>query len=159
MLPIVATLLSQGLSILGNAVMAKGQEVIEEKLGIDIAASAQTPEGLLKLKQAEIDYEEFLRNAALEEDKMFLADVANAREMNARIAESANAQWLSKNVVALLAVVVVIGGGFLLWFSREADVRIAVVSLITMVLGFYFGSSKSSRGKDDAIADLIRSKK
>jgi hypothetical protein len=100
--PFIATLLAQGLGILGNAVLAKGKDVIEDKLGVDIEALAQTPEGLLKLKQLEVENEQFLLTNALENRKIDLeerkVDVDNtkdARASNTKIQESAQASWAS----------------------------------------------------------------
>jgi hypothetical protein len=36
MIPIVAALVQQGLGMLANAVMAKGQDVVEQKLGVKL---------------------------------------------------------------------------------------------------------------------------
>jgi hypothetical protein len=154
-------MLAQGLGILGNAVLAKGKDVIEEKLGIDLEKATQTPEGLQKLKQLEIDHEEFLLSNALENRKIDLQDKAldignttNARDMNTRVQESQYASFMSKNIAPILALVVVVGGGAMLWTSQNADVRTAAVGLITLVLGFYFGSTNSSQRKDATIASL-----
>lgn len=68
--------------------------------------------------------------------------------------ESSNATWLSKNIPAILALVVVVGGGIMLTTTSQADVRTAVVGLMTLVLGFYFGTSSSSRNKDATIERL-----
>ena len=161
MLPIVATLIAQGLGTLGNAVLNKGKDYIEEKLGVDLDKEAQTPEGLQKLKQLEIDHEQFLITSAIENRKIDLQDKAldignttNARDMNSRINESKEATWLTKNIPAVLALIVVFGGGAMLAFSPNPDVRTAAVGLITLVLGFYFGSTSSSQRKDVTIANL-----
>lgn len=159
--PFVATLLAQGLGLLGNAVLAKGKDVIEEKLGVDIESMTQTPEGLLKLKQLEVDHEEFLLTNALEnrkldieDKKLSLADTQNARDSNVRIQESPNASWLAKNTIYLLAFLVVVGGGWMLYAAKEADVRMAVVSAMMLVLGFFFGSTQQSHRKDNTIANM-----
>lgn len=152
---IVATLLANGLGILGNAVLTKGQAAVEEKLGIKLEPLTGNSEGLLQLKQAEIDHEEFLVNAAMQSEEMYLEDRQDAREMNTRINESANASWLSKNIVAVIALIVVVGGGSMLAFSPEPDVRTAAVSLITFVLGYYFGTTKNSKNKDDALMRVM----
>ena len=157
--PFILTLLAQGLGLLGNAVLAKGKDVIEEKLGIDIEAATQTPEGLLKLKQLEADHEEFLLTNALDDKKLDLANTQGARDMNTRINESENASWLSKNIAAILALAVVTGGGCMLAWSPNADVRTAAVGLITLVLGFYFGSTSQSHAKDKTIAGLTGAQK
>ena len=157
MLPlIVGELLAQGLGILGNAVLSKGKDVIEQKLGVNLETELATPEGKMKLKQLEVDHEEFLINSALENRKLDLQDVQGAREMNIRINESAEAAWLPKNIASILAIIVVLGGGSMLAWSPNPDVRTAAVGLVTLVLGFYFGSSSSGKTKDTTIANLSR---
>lgn len=156
---IVATLLANGLGILGNAVLTKGQAVVEEKLGIKLEPLVDNSEGLLQLKQAEIDHEEFLVNAALEEAEMYIEDVQDAREMFTKISESEHASWLAKNIVPILALIVVIGGGAVITWSPHTDVRMAAVGIVTLVLGYFFGTTKNSGTKDTTIADLARSSK
>jgi len=162
-IPLVAALLKEGLGLLGNAVLAKGKEVVEEKLGVDLSTAVGTEQGRIQLKQLEMQHEEALnafilaqREQELQADKLAYADVSNARDMNTRINESAHASWLSKNIAAVLALLVVLGGGAMLATTRDADVRTAVVGLVTMVLGFYFGSSVRSGAKDETIAKLAQ---
>ena len=52
MAPLLSLLASQGLSLLTSAIQAKGKEVIESKLGVSLDTAVQTPEGILKLKDA-----------------------------------------------------------------------------------------------------------
>jgi len=163
---LVAALLEKGLGLLGNAVLAKGKDVIEKELGIDLESATQTPEGLQKLRQLEIDHEQYLLDHAIKKAELELKDKAldignttNARDMNTRIQESQYASFMSKNIAPILALVVVIGGGAMLWTSANADVRTAAVGLITLVLGFYFGSTNSSQRKDATIANLTGASK
>ena len=153
MLPIVAGLLAQGLNLVGNAVLAKGKEWVEEKTGVKLAPN-MPPEELAKLRQFELEHEEELQRLQLEENRLTYEDTKSARDMNTRINESSNATWLSKNVPAILALVVIVGGGIVLTTTSQADVRTAVVGLMTLVLGFYFGTSSSSRNKDATIERL-----
>lgn len=159
--PLALSLMAQGLGLLGNAMLSKGKEVIEEKLGVNIEEAMQTPEGLQKLRELEMSHEEFLINAALENRKIDLQDKAldtdntkNARDTNSRIQESPNASWLAKNTIYIIAFLVIIGGGFMLYVSQEPDVRMAAVSAITLVLGFFFGTTQSSQRKDTTISNL-----
>lgn len=159
--PFVATLLAQGLGLLGNAVINKGKDYVQEKLGVDIEKLTMSPEGLAELKQKEIDHEEFLVTSAienrkidLEEKKIDVGNTENARDSNTRIQESVNASWLAKNAIYIIAFIVIIGGGIMLATSREADVRMAAVSAITLVLGFFFGTTQNNRSKDATIANL-----
>lgn len=150
---LIAPLLSQGLSLISNAVLAKGKEWVEEKTGVNLAQPLSA-EDTIKLRQYEMDHEEELLRLRVEDKRLDLADVQSARDMNTRINESVNASWLSKNVPAILALVVIVVGFILLGTTKDADVRTAVVGLMTLVLGFYFGSTSSSRAKDDTIKAL-----
>jgi ABC-type multidrug transport system fused ATPase/permease subunit len=163
MLPIVAALLSQGLGMLGNAVLAKGKDAIEEKLGINIEEAMQTPEGLQELRQKEFDHEEFLINTGikhreidLQEKALDIDNTKNARDTNTKIQESANASWLAKNTIYIIAFIVILGGGAMLAISEQADVRMAAVSAITLVLGFFFGTTNANKTKDTTIETLSR---
>lgn len=154
MLPVfLAPLLQQGLSLIGNAVLAKGKDWVEEKTGVKLDQPLSA-EDTIKLKQFELEHEEELLRLRIEDKRLDLADVQGARDMNTRINESANATWLSKNIPAILALIVVGVGFVLLAFTTAADVRTAVVGLMTLVLGFYFGSSSTSKVKDDTIRSL-----
>lgn len=150
---LIAPLLSQGLSLISNAVLAKGKEWVEEKTGVNLDQPLSA-EDTIKLRQYEMDHEEELLRLRVEDKRLDLADVQSARDMNTRINESANATWLSKNVPAILALVVIVVGFLLLGTTKDADVRTAVVGLMTLVLGFYFGSTSSSRAKDEVIRSL-----
>lgn len=150
---ILAPLLSQGLGLISNAVLAKGKEWVEDKTGVKLDQPLSA-EDTLKLRQFEMDHEEELLRLRVEDKRLDLADIQGARDMNTRINESANATWLAKNVPAILALVVIIVGFVLLGITKEADVRTAVVGLMTLVLGFYFGSSSTSRAKDETIRSL-----
>lgn len=150
---LIAPLLAQGLSLIANAAMAKGKEWVEEKTGVDLTQPLSA-EDALKLRQYEMDHEEELLRLRVEDKRLDLADVQSARDMNTRINESANATWLSKNIPAVLALIVIVVGFLLLGTTQDADVRTAVVGLMTLVLGFYFGSTSASRVKDDTIRSL-----
>lgn len=159
--PLLTSLAANGLSTIGAAVMAKGRDVIEEKLGVNLDDAMSTEEGRYKLLQLQNDHEEFLIQSALEEKRIDLdyykldqKDRGEAREMNTRINESENASWLSKNIPAILALIVVLGGGAGIIYSPDADVRLGLTSIVTLVLGYYFGTSSSSRGKDSTNAAL-----
>ena len=154
----LAPLLAQGLSLLGNAAMAKGKEWVEEKTGVNLDQPLSS-EDVLKLRQYEMDHQEELLRLRVEDKRLDLADVQGARDMNTRINESANATWLAKNIPAILALIVISVGFILLGSTKDADVRTAVVGLMTLVLGFYFGSTASSRAKDDTIRTLTGGEK
>jgi hypothetical protein len=150
---LIAPLLAQGMSLLSNAVLAKGKEWVEAKTGVKLDQPLSA-EDTLKLRQFELEHERELLTLRNEDKRLDLADVQGARDMNTRINESANAAWLAKNIPALLALMVIVAGFALLALTKEPDVRTAVVGLMTLVLGFYFGSSSTSKIKDDTIRSL-----
>jgi hypothetical protein len=165
MAPAIALLLkslaSSGLGLIGNAVLAKGKDFVEDKLGVNLEQAMGTEQGRIRLQEIQAEREEDLhafvlaqRDQELKADAQAYADTASARDMNTRINESPNAGWLPKNIAAVLALIVTVGGGVILWTTREADVRTATVGLMTLVLGFYFGSSRGSQLKDETIAAL-----
>lgn len=172
MIPIVAQLLAQGLSVLGGAVMAKGKEVVEDKLGIKLPDSL-TPEDALKLKQLEFQHEEWLITQAqsaktqeLGETKMYLDDVSNARSM--QVAALAQSDIFAKRFVYYfaigwsLATMLYIFGITFLGVPKD-NVRFAdtilgfmLGTLIATMIQFFFGSSKSSQAKDEALQAMTR---
>lgn len=163
---ILAGLIKAGLPILAGAIASAGKEVVQEKLGINVEELLGTDEGKLRLKQLELDKEEMLQDFILAQreqdirsDAAYLADVADARHMNWKINTSEYASWLSKNIVPILALIVVIGGGVGIVFSPEPDVRLGLTSVVTLVLGFYFGTTKNSSLKDSTINSLTGSVK
>ena len=59
MIPIVTALLGKGLDLVANAVMAKGKDWVENKLGVELKPD-MTSEDYAKLKIAEMQHEEEL---------------------------------------------------------------------------------------------------
>ena len=61
--------------------------------------------------------------------------------------------WLSEGVAPLLAIITIVGGFVVIWHKPE--LKTEVVAMMTMVLMFYFGSSKGSQAKDNTIKDQL----
>ena len=102
-LPVIfAALAKAGLSLLGNAVLAKGKEAIEQKLGVKIPDDPRelTPEKSAELLTAQFAHEEFLVTAALKEKELDIeADKAGQAQVTDRWkSDMASDSWLSKNV-------------------------------------------------------------
>lgn len=98
--PLVAALLQQGLSILGGAVLAKGKEAVEEKLGIKLPDGDKPldPAQVVELKKAEMQHEEWLIEAGIRREQIALETeklaVENAAAINATMqAEAAAEHW------------------------------------------------------------------
>jgi len=172
--PILGELARNGLSILANAIMAKGKDVIEEKLGVDISTKIQTPEGLLELKKLEFSHQEFLITAAQKEAERELEFVKegnrntdSARQMNVKVQESANADHISKVAAYYLDFIIVLSTIGLAYIIFCMDGKIvnqelaytAFGSLLTMcgtILNFHRGTSRGSQTKDTAIDALTK---
>jgi hypothetical protein len=157
MLPIVTALVSQGLSLLGNVVLTKGKEFVEEKTGVKLTDTLSSAD-LLRLKQFELSHEEELIRLRQEDDRLDFAlleleekNQESARTREVELAKTPNAPYLSKVIVPVLALIITIGGGGIFAFTPNSDVRMGILSLITTVLGYYFGTSYSSSGKDKTI--------
>ena len=171
--PIVATLLAKGLGLLGNAVLAKGKEWVENKVGVKLT-EALSPEAEAKLRAAQMEHEEELLRIQLESDrlsaemmKVALADTADARAREVAIASSATAPLLNKLIAPVLALVVTVGTfalfAVMLFGSldipagrKEVIIYILGVlsALSTQIVAYYFGSSHGSKVKDETIARL-----
>lgn len=104
MIPVVAALIANGLPILANALLAKGKEAVEAKIGVKLpdvsVGTTIANDKLLELKRLEIEHEESLAAMTLEQYRIE-ADIAKAEEAETSRRWTADMQsdsWLSKNV-------------------------------------------------------------
>jgi hypothetical protein len=151
--PVLATLAQNGLGLLSDAVTKKGQQVIEEKLGIDLVAKP-SPQELAQWKRAVLDHEQFLMEAAY-------GDRANARAM--QIAAMQQKDIFSKRFVYYFATFWSITAAMYIGFITfgdipEANVRFAdtilgfiLGTIIATIVQFFFGSSMGSKEKEEFI--------
>jgi hypothetical protein len=123
-------------------------------------APQMAPEQTLEFQKLLLEYEQ-------NDLKAYLADVADARDMNIKIQEAAAASWLAKNVgfmIDLLIVACTIGLVLLLYFvpipdgNREIAYAVLGVLLtgLNTVLNFYRGSSKGSADKTDVLIKSLK---
>lgn len=103
---ILAPLVKNGLTMIGNAVLAKGKDWVEEKTGVKLLPNL-TPEQVVALKQAEMEHEEELLRLQMEARKLDLSELeliakaAGVEEENVTKrwqADMTSDSWLSKNV-------------------------------------------------------------
>lgn len=157
--PTVATLL-------GGPLAGMAAETVGDALGLPGAAPADlqkviesgrmTAEQVAALRQAELDLQLKLKQLDIDVEKLASDDRANARAM-----QVSTRSW----VPAALAVTLTVGffgiliglmtGDLKLW--DNSGLQMLLGSLGTswgMVVSFYFGSSASSRAKDEALTDL-----
>lgn len=55
------------------------------------------------------------------------------------------------NIQGIIALIIIVGGLYILAFNNSStDIKIAIVGLMSTVIGYYFGSSKNNTLKNDA---------
>jgi hypothetical protein len=169
--PLLTTLAQAGLGILGNAILAKGKDVVEEKLGVKIPDNpADLNEGkLTELAQAQMKHQEYLINAALEETKAFLQDRQNARAM--QVVTVQQGDLFAKRFIYYLAmfwsgfaalyIVSITFVDFPVANRRFADTILGFVlgTVIAAILNFFYGTSQGSVKAQQFMRDIIDKKK
>lgn len=175
MMPLIQTLLSNGLGLVANAVMAKGKEWVEDKTGIKLAPD-MPPEQIAQLKIAEMQHEEELMRLRLEENKldleelgMRLKDTDSARNRETAIATSKDAPLLNKVITPILAlgILLITLGLFSVVMFQEApvdssrkDILIYILGVLsaisTQIVSYYFGSSQGSKDKSDQLKEALK---
>jgi hypothetical protein len=103
---LLAPLLSQGLSLIGNAVLAKGKDWVEDKTGVKLDQPLSA-EDTFKLRQYEMDHEEELLRLRIEEKKLGIDELQvmaqavvneNNNVTDRWKADMTSDSWLSKNI-------------------------------------------------------------
>ena len=156
MLPAVLSFLAtRGLSLLSDAVIAKGKAVIEEKIGMKLPTtlSEATPEVTAKLLEVQNAHQQFLVTAALEEKKIEAAsETAASGEVSSRwLADMASDNKLSKNVrpgiIIYLTLVITIFAILSIWELSIAEVYVTLFGqLLLLVYGAYFVGRSVEKG-------------
>ena len=175
MMPLIQTLLSNGLGLVANAVMAKGKEFVEDKLGVKLAPD-MSPEQVAQIKIAEMEHEEELMRLRLEENKldleelgMRLKDTDSARNREIAVATSKDAPLLNKVITPILALSILLITLVLFSIvmfqdapldSSRKDVLIYILGVLsaisTQIVSYYFGSSQGSKDKSEALEKAIK---
>jgi hypothetical protein len=138
------------------ALLSIGEKVLDKVIP-DPAAKAEAQAKLMEMAQ----------KGELAELEFQAKEMASARDREVQIATSEFAPTLNKIVTPLLALGTVTLT-FLLYAviifvdvdEQSKDILIyvlgALTSAVTMVLGYYFGSSAGSKEKDQKIKDLMK---
>ena len=187
--PFILALLSSGLRLVANAALVKGKEFIQEKTGVDLDKATLSAEDQAKLRQFQAEHEEELlrlqledNKLGLEETKVFLADMADARKNQSEIQMSADAPWYTKAIQPTLAAftvlaTIVLFGLFVYWSgditslvdgrtehmprmnATQKDIIIYILGVlsaaVTQILGYYFGSSHGSAIKSKSLDKVL----
>ncbi|MFG7180656.1 hypothetical protein ACGYQ5_14105 [Burkholderia pseudomallei] len=154
-----------------------GASMKQRQNDVSIAVSGATPEQLIELKKADQDYaarmadlgfkdKEALAALNVQEEQAYLVDIEDARRANAA---NARVFWLGCAVLATFAGVCfgALWGAYALLTGRLPVANAAIVGMVsgfvgtvlgycsanaTQVVSFYFGSSKGSEQKSEAMS-------
>lgn len=132
MMPIIQSLLSNGLGLVANAVMAKGTSFVEEKLGVKLAPN-MSPEQIAQLKIAEMQHEEELLKLRLEENKLDIETLKIDTEAvtDRWKADMSSDSWLSKNIRPMTLIAIL--SGYFIFAAMSAFGLEANESYVTLL--------------------------
>jgi hypothetical protein len=148
--PLLATLASNGLGMVADAVTKKGKEFVEEKLGIDLTQDP-TPDTVANWKLAAQQHERELL-------QMAYGDTANARNMQVEALRQDDK--FAKRFIYIFATFWSIFAASYIAFitfgtiptdnQRFADTILGFLlgTVVATILQFFFGSSMGSKEKD-----------
>lgn len=172
---LVKPLLANGLGLVANAVMAKGKDYVEKKLGVELKPD-MTADEIIRLKTAEMEHEEELLRLKLEDNKLdlqelelYLKDTNSAREREVQVVTSSQAPLLNKIVTPVLALILLtltfILFGFVMFDNTPVeatrkDILIYILGVLsalsTQITSYYFGSSQGSKDKGDQLKEIMK---
>jgi hypothetical protein len=172
---ILTPLLGNGLNLVANAVMAKGKDYVEKKLGVELKPDMSS-EDLAKVQIAQMEHEEELLRLRIEEDKLDLAefelrlkDTDSAREREVQISTSDKAPLLNKIVTPVLALSILLLTFVLFGVvmfndtpveASRKDILIYILGVLSaiasQIVSYYFGSSQGSKDKSDQLKEAIK---
>lgn len=108
-----------------------------------------------------------------EAEQQWLADLADARQMNARLQEAASSSWMARNIAYLIDIfVTLIWGGLTLYIigrifnlvdggqgspdlTAIMGIYAGITASFTTVLSFHRGTSRGSEAKDMTIRNIL----
>lgn len=173
LIPIVAELAKNGLELLGNALLVKGKDYIEEKTGVTLSETMSSDD-LRKLKEFQLMNELEFAKLRQQDDRLTLefyqAEIKDRETARVRDATfvSAGTRNHRADIMALLCFVVV---AWLVWQVWAAtDITEFTKGIITLVLGrflgymdtifnFEFGSTRTNKSMVSTIETLSKGPK
>jgi uncharacterized membrane protein YwzB len=157
MLPVIASivsgLISNGLPKIADAVLEKGVDYVQDKLGVELKPEGQMkPEDLSRLKEAAMKHEEFLVDAEVR-------DKANARDMAKHAMTSSDpfVRRFTYYFITVWSIFAIVYIPFITFgYIPQENVRFAdtilgfmLGTVMASMFSFLLGSSFGSRAKDD----------
>lgn len=156
--PLLATLATNGLGMVADAVTKKGQQFVEDKLGIDLSQEPD-PAVIAQWREAAQQHERELL-------QMAYGDRANARAM--QVAALQQNDLFSKRFVYYFAIFWSVTAALYIAFITfgtipEANVRFAdtilgflLGTVVATIIQFFMGSSDGSKQKDTTLEAMVK---
>lgn len=172
--PLLKELGQWGFSAIASVVATKGKEIVEDKFGVKLDDMLGSEEGRFRLKELEIKHEQFLLEMAEKTDareyesfKTEVEDRSSARLRDSEFIKNAKENWRA-HAMFILAVLICCWLTWIIW--KTPDVPEYTKGIFTLVLGrflgyldniynFEFGTTRTSRQKDNTIERLSGSEK
>jgi hypothetical protein len=154
--PLLGTAIGGPFGGLAGALLSKALGTTDPK-AMEAAITSTDPDILLKLKQADIEFQEHLKQLNIDEKQLAYADTASARQREESVRD---------NTPKILAYAVTVGFfGILAYLLYEGkppggDVIMVMLGALgtawTGIVSYYFGSSAGSASKDRTISDIAK---
>jgi hypothetical protein len=151
---IVSGLINKGMPKVADAVLEKGIDYVQDKMGVKLKPEQEmTDDDVKDLRARAMQHTEFMAEQQVKE-------MANARDRELKLATDANVPPLVKLVTPLLALGVVtlsfILFAVLIFVNVQPEAKDILIYIlgvlsaaVTQILSYYFGSSMGSKEKDD----------
>lgn len=166
----IKSLVSTSAPILGNAIVpgigGTAGAMIAKLLGCDpndpknIEATLKSnPETLLKLKELESKNEQFLLNASIERDKLYLGDIQSARSREVELTKATGKWNIPLYILAGLitlgffGTIIALFNVSLIAINKELIIYTVggLQSAFITIVAYFFGSSKGSSEKNNLL--------
>lgn len=156
--PLIGTALGGPFGGLAGTLLAKALGTSDPK-AMEAAITSTDPDILLKLKQADNDFQAQMKTLEISEEKLRFDDTASARQREEVVKDS---------TPHILAYGVTLGFfgilGWLLWVGKPpgGDVIMVMLGALgtawTGIISYYFGSSAGSDAKSATLAKIVATK-
>ena len=156
--PLLGTAIGGPFGGLAGTLLAKALGTTDPK-AMDAAITSTDPDILLKLKQADNDFQAQLKALDISEEKLSFDDTANARAREVAVHDSTPHVLAYGITVGFFGIL-----GYLLWNGKPpgGDVMMVMLGSLgtawTGIVAYYFGSSAGSADKSATISKFIEGK-
>lgn len=157
--PLLGTALGGPFGGLAGTLLAKALGTTDPK-AMEAAITSTDPDILLKLKQADNDFQAQLKALEISEEKLSFDDTANARAREVAVKDSTPKILAYGVTVGFFSVI-----GFLVINgkpSQGGDVMLVMLGALatawTGIIGYYFGSSAGSAQAREALSKIAITK-